>query len=276
MDKKEVVAMKNWVGIFVLFALVFLTACQEQGAGNAFFTNVKYGSSLAEAAPESPQVVYPHFFSGRVLLNGHAAPVGTQVQAVVGGQDVTCNGPYLVEVLGEYGNDQRGFPLVPERFAACGDASQMGQVVQFVVDGVPADQYETSLESGWVSELDLSLNTTTCINPLDYTGPAGDREPDGQIGVGDAVIFTQYYASGDWRADLDGDGFVTIIDKECASKYISWGVYECPLNCSIRIDSDYIDVVLITDDSGSSQAPCFNALPHEALAQSFKARLCAS
>ena len=78
----------------------------------------------------------------------------------------------------------------------------------------------------------------SCANPLDYVNDNGAFTPDGKIGLSDSVIFTNYYLTDDSKANVNGDRKVDNKDLECADKYYSTGLYECPISCPVCGDGN--------------------------------------
>ncbi len=78
-----------------------------------------------------------------------------------------------------------------------------------------------------------SVIPPVCVNPLDYVNTGGQQIPDGQIGLSDSVMFTDYYMRDDSKADVNGDGLVNYGDYLCAKSFIASSLYVCPLNCEL-------------------------------------------
>jgi cysteine-rich repeat protein len=78
----------------------------------------------------------------------------------------------------------------------------------------------------------------SCNSPLDYNDGQGNNEADGQIGLGDAVTFTQRYQSAigsdayDVTVDVNFDGYVNAADLACATPvFANAGPYTCKIDC---------------------------------------------
>ena len=63
-----------------------------------------------------------------------------------------------------------------------------------------------------------------CFSPLDY-------DNDGQVGLTDAVAFTEAYFGQNQKANINGDKKVDRRDYWCAAKYIARGDNSCSLDC---------------------------------------------
>ena len=90
--------------------------------------------------------------------------------------------------------------------------------------------YKYTKESGWISEADLTADSTTYrfkAGEIEYTDILGDSDNDGVVGVLDATVVQRDVAKfslgifNERVADVDGDGEITVLDATEIQRYAS-------------------------------------------------------
>ena len=121
---------KNWVLISIVIVLVILS-----------------GISLASATASFPARYY-----GNITINGDAAPIGTEITAMIKDE---VRGSFTVKTAGVFGNEN---PDNPDQFIVNGyEVNETGEVVTFYVLGKSADE-TVAWKSGGVQEFDLTFD----------------------------------------------------------------------------------------------------------------------
>src|SRR6056297_1499095 len=87
------------------------------------------GVSAVAATGDPPPL--PHSFHGSVYVDGEPAPAGTEVVAVVNGEE---RGSAVVDENGTYGGPTIG----DEKLVVTGDSDDEGATITFLVEGVEA------------------------------------------------------------------------------------------------------------------------------------------
>ena len=105
------------------------------------------GVSVASAIPSLPARYY-----GNITINGDAAPVGTEITAMINGE---VRGSFIVKTAGVFGNANPGDS---DQFIVNGDeVNDTNEVVTFYVLGKSADE-TVAWKSGDVQEFDLTFD----------------------------------------------------------------------------------------------------------------------
>jgi len=115
----------------------------------------------------------PNKFSGDVTLNGVPAPLDTTINAFIDG---VHKGSITVEIAGKYG-DFDGLKYLD----VSGDDSDDGKTINFMIDGVAAEQTAVWIENTGPRVLDLSaVGTPTGDAPptISITSPLSDQTFD--------------------------------------------------------------------------------------------------
>lgn len=123
--------MKTWQGIAVLLLC---------------------GLFAGAAAADEALPIFPHEFRGGVTIDGKPAPAGTEVTAVLGGNEY---GPVLTAADGTYGGPTRH---EGERLLVFGIEDLSGETITFRIDGKASKETATFSPDG-TSRLDLSVGT---------------------------------------------------------------------------------------------------------------------
>ncbi|VUT27732.1 MAG: hypothetical protein SYNGOMJ08_00282 [Candidatus Syntrophoarchaeum sp. GoM_oil] len=121
---------KNWVLISMIIALVILS-----------------GISLASATASFPARYY-----GNITINGDAAPIGTELTAMIKDE---VRGSFTVKTAGVFGNEN---PDIHDQFIVNGyEVNETNEFVTFYVLSTSADK-TIAWKSGAVQEFDLTFN----------------------------------------------------------------------------------------------------------------------
>jgi len=164
-------------------------------------------ASLAGADSPSP----PHGFYGSLYIDGSPAPAGTGIQAWVGGEDSTFNGPFQTTLPGAYGG-----PLGTDTklLVEC----ETGETITFYINSVLANEQATCNTSAGATFLPLSTGTggPECISGQTqpcYTGPPATE------GVGVCSAGTQTCVDSYWGVcegeTLPSDETCDGLDNDC-------------------------------------------------------------
>jgi PKD repeat protein len=140
--------------------------------------------SVVSAVPPLPSE-----YHGAVTIDGAPAPKNTVIHAVIGGE---VKGELVVSNAGTYG----GTGTFDPRLVISGDEEDMGQTVQFTVNGVTANQTMT-FTGGEAGSLDLSAAggvraiAPSASIPTDRNGDGKyeDVNGNGRPDFADVVLF---------------------------------------------------------------------------------------
>lgn len=164
--------MRSWRHA-ALLAVVVVLALSIPGAG-------------AVAAQEDGPPPVPPSFYGTVTVDGEPAPAGTEVVALVEGEE---RGSIIVGPEGSYG----GASAFEEKLVVDGSSGDEGATIAFEVDGQAADR--TATWTGGAARLDLSVASdgatdspgggTAPGDPGDGSTTDGGDEPGGDGPSGD-------------------------------------------------------------------------------------------
>jgi hypothetical protein len=156
---------------------------------NTAFTVLVIGSlvvSLAGADSPSP----PHGFYGSLYIDSSPAPAGTNIQAWVGAEDRTFNGPFQTTLPGAYGG-----PLGTDvkLLVDC----ETGETITFFINSVEANEQATCDTSAGATFLPLSSGNggPECVGEETqscYTGPQG-TEGIGECSAGTQTCIDSYW-----------------------------------------------------------------------------------
>jgi hypothetical protein len=130
----------------------------------------------------------PNRFSGDVTLNGEPAPVGTVINAYIGGE---LRGSVVVETAGKY-----------VWLGVSGSSLDDGATITFTVGGVDADQTEIWIEGSGPRPLDLTT-----------AGLCGDTNGDGTVDMGELFAAIDAYIAD----PTDMDTLFCVIDAYIAT-----------------------------------------------------------
>jgi hypothetical protein len=134
-DMKVIMSKARSIGILILFSTIVLS-------GAVF--------------PASADFITPNRFSGDVILNGTDAPIGTIIEAFIGGDS---RGNIAIESQGKY-----------EYLPVNGSASDDGMSVTFIVNGLSASTDRSAIWTAWIDKVQI-------INLVAGDAPAGDITP---------------------------------------------------------------------------------------------------
>ena len=145
----------------------------------AAFTAAPMGVAAQDGGPPAA----PASYYGDVTLDGEPAPAGVEIVAYVDGEE---RGSYLTEQEGTYGASS----ALEANLVVEGDTSDEGELVEFTVNGHPADA-TVEWEPGTVENVDLSASLSG--DPPDDGddgdgadgGDGADDGDDGQVDDGD-------------------------------------------------------------------------------------------
>ncbi|MFA6512026.1 MAG: NEW3 domain-containing protein [Patescibacteria group bacterium] len=120
--------------------------------------------------------------------------------------------------------------------------------------GIPsADGYD-------LNAIQATYQLCSCVSPLDLNSSDGTNVPDGEIGLSDATLWTQYFLNDNPRSDVNGNGVKDYGDYLCAKPYFAdGGPYTCDIECaavcgdaSVNQETEQCDDGNITSGDGCS------------------------
>ena len=229
----------------LLLALVVLTA----------FTVAPAAVAAQDGSPPGP----PASYYGDVTIDGDPAPAGVEIVAYVDGEE---RGSFLTDDPGEYGSPS----AFDENLVVQGDEDDEGELVEFTVNGQPADE-TVEWESGAVENVDLSASLSD--DPGDGSGDDpgdGGEDPgngdDGASGGGGAPSGGGGGApSGGGGAPSGSDSTQDRVDAETVDAEDNWAVsvsadsvaagatVDADLDGAITADGTSMDGVSVAVDS---------------------------